>query len=981
MKRYLGIDIGSTSIKFVILDEDGQILYKSYDRHKSQPRQLCVDKLNEVKDILQDHQIYVSMSGSSGLGVANDIGLDFSQEVYAESVLVKQEYPNAKAIIELGGEDAKLVFMDKVVDSRMNSSCAGGTGAFIDQMASLLKLSLEEMDELSLKSKMIYPVASRCGVFAKTDVQALLNQGVEKPDLCASIFQAVVNQFIAGLAQGRKIEGPVVFLGGPIFFLKGLQQRFIDTLKLSTNDAFVSDNAIYAVAWGSAICATHTKEGFNYLQLVEMFEKASKIVHKQEDEPALFNNQEQYQQFLHDHSIKSIDMLDISTYSGDAYLGIDAGSTTIKVVLLSEDHQILYQYYSSNEGKLLELIRLQLIKVKQLCQEYNITIKGCGVCGYGENLIKNAFHTDLGVVETYAHYTAAKFFNPNVSFIIDIGGQDIKCFKIKDGSIDEVVLNEACSSGCGSFIETFAKSMGYSVAEFADIGLNSKHPVSLGTRCTVFMNSSVKQAQKNGASIEDISAGLCRSVVKNALYKVIRIRGVEELGDHVVVQGGTFLNDTILRCFEMELGKTVTRPNIAHLMGAFGCALLAQSMKLEQSALISLDDLINFSVDVKSFNCQSCGNQCYLTINTFKDGSRFIAGNKCDKFSTIKSNKEIPDLFKIKYDFLTNLTKDNPVGKKVIGLPLALGMVEMLPFWNAFFTTLGYQVVTSHNSSKAMYEKAQFTIPSDTVCYPAKLMHAHIQDLLDKHVDAIFLPCMTYNLKENEGVNYNCPIVAYYANVIDANLPLNDTQLIMPYIDLNDRKYVAKRLHECFKQYGYYEQEKDILNAYDKAMDSLNAYKQFKIDQGQKAIQYAKDHDLQTIVLAGRPYHIDPMIQHGISNLLTSLNFVVISEDSISPLQQQEPVDVIDQWSYHSRLYKAAHYVGQHEKMQLVHLVSFGCGIDSITSDEVRSILRSYDKFYTQLKIDENDNLGAITIRCRSLKAAINEKEGTLWKE
>ncbi len=982
MKRYLGIDIGSTSIKFVILDEAQNVLYHSYDRHKSQARQVCLDKLKEVKPLLEDHQIYVSMSGSSGLGIANDAGLNFSQEVYAESVLVRQRYPQANAIVELGGEDAKLVFMDKVVDSRMNSTCAGGTGAFIDQMASLLNITLEEMDALALQAKMLYPVASRCGVFAKTDVQALLNQGVCKPDLCASIFQAVVNQFVSGLAQGRKIEGTVIFLGGPASFMKGLQQRFKATLKLDEDHAIFPQEGIYSVAWGAALCAMNLREGYHYDQLEKLFESVCAIKHTDESEPPLFANKQQYYDFVNRHNLGSIELADISQYHGNAWLGIDAGSTTIKVVLLSESNDILYQYYASNEGKLLELIKEQLIKVRKLTDQYGITIVASGVCGYGETLIKNAFHVDLGVVETYAHYTAAKHFNPDVSFIIDIGGQDIKCFKIKDHAIDEVILNEACSSGCGSFIETFATSMGYSVVDFANLGLKSTHPVSLGTRCTVFMNSSVKQAQKNGATIEDISAGLCRSVVKNALYKVIRVRSVDELGDHVVVQGGTFLNNTILRCFEMELNKTVTRPNIAHLMGAFGCALLSRQLHQDQSNLLSLDQLNAFECDVRSFHCQACGNQCYLTIHTFKDGSRYVAGNKCDRFNNVNKKNELPNLYDYKYQYIRGLNHGNHgANRPTVGLPMALNMYELAPLWNGFFDALQFNVVFSDESSKSLYEKAQFTIPSDTVCYPAKYMHGHIQNLLDKKVDAIFYPCMTYNIEENSGKNYNCPVVAYYPNVIDANLEMGKTTLLMPYLDINNADYVVEKLYEVVRPLDPLVTLDQVKMAFAKGFDDLTTYHRSIYDHGKKAIEYAKTHDLQTIILAGRPYHIDPMIHHGIAGLLNALDFVVVSEDAVAHDETEPQVNVLNQWAFHSRLYKAAQFVNEHDHMQLIQLVSFGCGIDAVTTDEVRVILRRKDKFYTQIKIDEVDNLGAVTIRCRSLKAAINEKEGTLWKE
>ena len=971
-KYSLGIDVGSTTVKTVITDSSGEIIYSKYQRHLSKVKETVTDQLKIIQADYPDAEFTVCITGSAGLGLANSAGIPFVQEVHAAFLAVKQKQPDADAVIELGGEDAKIIFLTGGVEQRMNGSCAGGTGAFIDQMATLLGISADELDELSLHAQKIYPIASRCGVFAKSDIQPLLNQGARREDVAASIFQAVVDQTVSGLAQGRTIEGKVLFLGGPLFFLKGLRHAFVKTLGLdSAHAVFPQDGPVF-VAYGCAVYAAAAEESFSIGDIIDMVENAKASDDIVTGEP-LFNSQTEYDEFIDRHKQCDLGYADIRRYKGDAYLGIDAGSTTTKLVLITDDGRILYHYYASNQGQPLDKISEQLKKIYEAMNP-DITIKGSAVTGYGEDLIKAGLSIDHGIVETVAHFKAASYFCPNVDFIIDIGGQDIKCFKIKNKTIDSIMLNEACSSGCGSFIQTFAMALGYDIAEFSQLGLFAQHPVDLGSRCTVFMNSSVKQAQKDGATVEDISAGLSSSIIKNAIYKVIRANSPDELGRNIVVQGGTFLNDAVLRSFEKELGRNVIRPAISGLMGAFGCALYAKERASDKpSSIISKDELATFAYTSRSAQCGGCTAHCQLNIISFGQGRRFISGNRCEKGGGIKVKNKIPNLYEYKYDSLLNIVKTHQPRKYrgVVGLPLALGFYEQLPFWHMLFTSLGFRVVISGESSREVYYKGQHTIPSDTVCYPAKLTHGHIENLLDKKVDFIFYPCMSYNIDEGGSDNhFNCPVVAYYPELLLANNPrLNNDNFVHPYIDLNIRRNVIKVLGQALKKYNI---KGRIPAAVDAAYEALERYQNDIASKAREIIEQARAEKRNIIVLAGRPYHVDKEINHGIHKLITSLGMAVVTEDSVAHLARTPKLGVLNQWTYHSRLYRAAQYVTTQPDMQLIQLVSFGCGIDAVTSDEVRAILENSGKLYTQLKIDEINNLGAARIRLRSLVAAID---------
>ncbi len=973
MNYLLGIDIGSTTAKAVLV-KDGRVVYEKYARHFSKVREKTAELVTEIAALSGDALLSVAISGSAGLGLAESISVAFTQEVFATGEVVKRMEPDAACVIELGGEDAKIIFFDGGVDERMNGSCAGGTGAFIDQMATLLDISPDEMDELSLSHSRIYPIASRCGVFAKTDIQPLLNQGAKKEDVAASIYQAVVNQTIAGLAQGRRIKGKVLFLGGPLYYCKGLRERFTETLKLSEKDAVFPDYARFAVALGAAIYAEKSGTVMTAGELLSSIKGAKENAVSANRLPPLFASPEEYRAFKARHGLSTVPRKAIEDYSGKAYLGIDCGSTTTKLVLISDSRDILYSYYSSNKGNPVEVVKGELEKIYGLIGD-RIEICGCAVTGYGEELIKHAFGADAGVVETIAHYTAAKHFEPQVDFILDTGGQDIKCFRIRNGAIDSIMLNEACSSGCGSFLETFAKSMGCDIAEFASKGIFGNNPVNLGSRCTVFMNSSVKQSQKEGAATEDISAGLSVSVVKNALYKVIRASSPEELGSKIVVQGGTFLNDAVLRSFEKELGHEVIRPDIAGLMGAFGAAIYAE--RFEKSGIIGPEALKSFVHEARSAVCKGCTNHCHLTVNSFGGGKRFISGNRCEKGAGGGvAAKPLPNLHAFKRNYLTSLPSCE--GRRgVIGLPLSLGMFELLPLWNGIFTSLGFKTVVSELSTRSTYEKGQFSIPSDTACYPAKIMHGHIEELVEKGVDAIFYPCLSYNINERYSDNhYNCPVVAYYSELLSGNMDLEGrTRLLYPYLNVNDKKELARELGEylspIFGKFSSGELKKAVkagFEAYDRYMDAVRA-------EGEAAVKRARAEGRRIMILAGRPYHIDPEISHGIDLLANSLGFAVVSEDSVCHLTTPpDSVGVLNQWTYHARLYRAAKYATENDDVELVQLVSFGCGVDAITTDEVRTILESRGKYYTQLKIDEITNLGAVKIRLRSLIGALDEK-------
>jgi predicted CoA-substrate-specific enzyme activase len=973
MDFYIGIDIGSTTVKVVVMNEDMDVLFKSYERHMSKVREKSAEMLSQVADKLRGKQVRVAITGSAGLGVAQACGIDFVQEVFATAGAVDKFLPGTDSVIELGGEDAKIIFFTGGLEERMNGTCAGGTGAFIDQMATLLGVSLEELDNLALKHEKIYPIASRCGVFAKSDIQPLLNQGARKEDVAASIFQAVVDQTIAGLAQGRKIEGKVAFLGGPLSFQKALRERFVETLKLTPETAIFPENAAYFVAIGAAIYASKL-ELCSFDDLLEKLINSKSLAKTDNFSKPLFSSPEEYEEFKKRHSKCTADFVDPKKYSGGAWLGIDAGSTTTKLVLMDDNDNILYNYYAPNEGNPVAVVKEQLTKIYEICSD-RIKIRGSAVTGYGEDLIRNAFNIDFGLVETVAHFNAAKHFKPDVDFILDIGGQDIKCFKIRNGAVDSIMLNEACSSGCGSFIETFAKAMGYTVKDFAALGIFAKHPVTLGTRCTVFMNSSVKQAQKDGAGVDDISAGLSMSVVKNAIYKVIRASSPSELGKNIVVQGGTFYNDAVLRSFENEIGINVTRPTISGIMGAYGCALYAKAQNKASSSIISPEALAEFKHVSKSTNCGLCTNHCPLNINTFGGGRRFISGNRCERPLGKKVAEDLPNLYKFKYNKLMSY---KPVKGKMgkIGIPMTLNMYENLPFWYTLLTQLGFEVIVSPESTRKLYLKGQYSIPSDTVCYPAKIVHGHIEALLDMGVDTIFYPCMPYNFDEKISDNhFDCPVVAYYPELIAANVTrLEGARYLTPYFGIDRPRGLVKTAIDFFgKEFGIHESL--IKPAVKAAYKEYYKYKAEVRAEGERALKFARDNGKRVIVLSGRPYHIDPEINHGIDRLISSFGLVIVSEDSIAHLAKPGIVKVLNQWTYHARLYAAARFVSEHPNAELVQLVSFGCGVDAITADEVRRICESNGKLYTQIKIDEINNLGAIKIRIRSLMAAMDSKD------
>ncbi len=970
----IGIDIGSTTVKVVVLDEQNKLLFRSYERHYSKTRERTCETLRTLRG-LGGQAVQLMVTGSAGLGVAKAADLGFVQEVYATAAAVRTLDPGTDAVIELGGEDAKIIFFGNTLEERMNGSCAGGTGSFIDQMATLLNVTADELDELSLKHEKIYPIASRCGVFAKSDIQPILNQGGRKEDIAASIFQAVVDQTVAGLSQGRELTGKIVFLGGPLHFMKGLRERFVDTLGLDQDHAiFPKDGDCYA-AIGAVLCA-NDQPPRPFEELLSSLENAASVTQAVDVMPPLFTKQSEYDAFSARHSAMSVPLVALDSYSGDAYLGIDAGSTTTKLVLIDPEGNILHSFYHSNQGNPVRIVLPQLQEIYRLCGE-RVTIKGAAVTGYGEDLIKNAFSCDLGLVETMAHLKAAQHFNPNVDFIIDIGGQDMKCFKIRQGAVDSILLNEACSSGCGSFIETFAKALEYSIGDFSKMGLFSKHPVDLGSRCTVFMNSSVKQAQKDGASVEDISAGLSISIVKNAIYKVIRAASADDLGQHIVVQGGTFLNDAVLRSFELEIGRNVTRPTIAGMMGAYGAALAALEAGLTESTLLSPQALETFTHEAKPTTCKLCTNHCSLTVNRFDGGRRFISGNRCSR-PLGQEKAEIPDLMKFKYDYLRSLEGkgkgDGSRGR--IGIPFGLNMYENLPFWFTLFTELNFEVTLSPASTRSLYIKGQRTIPSDTVCYPAKLLHGHIMALLEDGVETIFYPCMSYNFDEQLSDNhYNCPVVAYYPDLLGVNIPaLEKVRYLHPNLGLHRPKDFEKKGAALLADtFGI--PKRESVKAIRKAYHAYDSFRTLVREKGEEYIRWAREQGKKILVVAGRPYHMDPEINHGINDLITSFGFVLITEDAVFHHMDKQPRQVLNQWTYHARMYNAARYVCTQPDMAFIQLVSFGCGVDAITTDELRAILEAGGDLYTQLKIDDISNLGAVKIRIRSLIAALEERD------
>ena len=981
----LGIDIGSTTVKLVLTNDENRIVYSRYERHMSD----VFDKVTElVRDMYQEFgniSVKPVITGSGGLALANVVGIRFEQEVIACSHAVERLIPETDVAIELGGEDAKITFYGATVEQRMNGTCAGGTGAFIDQMAILLNTDAAGLNEAAKNHEIIYPIAARCGVFAKTDIQPLINQGANVSDLAASIFQAVVNQTISGLACGHTIKGNIAFLGGPLSFLSELRQRFIETLNLTDEQVIFPENSKYFVAIGASMLAE--KEEETYLDsIVESLENADQglMTDTRHIDP-LFKDQQDYDEFIKRHDKDKVRRADISRAQGDTYLGIDAGSTTTKATLLDNKGNLLFSFYRSNEGNPVQATKTLLKEMYSQLPETAYIANTC-VTGYGEGLIQAAFKADMGEIETMAHYRAAAYFQPGVDFILDIGGQDMKCMKIKDNAIYNIMLNEACSSGCGSFLETYAKSVDLDTRQFAKEALFAKNPVDLGTRCTVFMNSKVKQAQKEGASIGDISAGLSYSVIKNALYKVIKLRNADEAGDKIVVQGGTFLNNAVLRSFEQIIGKDVIRPDIAGLMGAYGCSLIAMehSKPSQHSTILSPEQLDTFTMEHTNTRCGGCENNCILTINRFSDGTRFITGNRCEKGSGGTEKKhDIPDMydwkFKRLFEHYRSLTEFEST-RGTVGIPRVLNMYENYPFWFTFFTKLGYRVQLSSQSSKNIFEKGMETISSDTACYPAKMVHGHIKELIEMGMDFIFYPCINHERVEDTDApnHYNCPVVASYPEVIANNmddvLKENNVDFRYPFVPYHDDKRLAEILYRNLEDLGI--SKKEVKEAVRSAREEQNHFKDDVRKKGEESLNFARAHGKKSIVLAGRPYHLDPEINHGINKLINSFDLVVLTEDSISHLGKlPRPIRVLDQWVYHSRLYKAADFVGQNDDVEMIQLNSFGCGLDAVTTDQVEEICNRNNKLYTVLKIDEVSNLGAVKIRIRSLKAAMEERE------
>ena len=977
----VGIDVGSTTVKVVVLNATDDIIFSKYTRHYSDIKLTTINVLKEAYNKIQNKNVKINVTGSGGLEIADILKVDFIQEVIACTNTVEKYISDTDVAIELGGEDAKITYFGSTLEQRMNGTCAGGTGAFIDQMASLLETDSMGLNELAKGHKIIYPIASRCGVFAKTDIQPLINEGAAKEDIAASIFQAVVNQTIGGLACGKPIKGKVAFLGGPLYFLSQLRARFIETLNLSKENAILPENSQLFVAMGAAIASENAKEE-DLEKLIYKLENSDSEVHNDDVLDPLFKDEEEYNEFKARHEKDKVEFIPLDSYKGNCYLGIDAGSTTTKIVLINEDGNIIYSFYDNNRGEPLQLVLKEIEKLYNILPS-DVNIVYSAVTGYGESLIKNALKIDEGEVETLAHYKGSSKFLNGVEFILDIGGQDMKAIKVKDGIVQSVVLNEACSSGCGSFIETFATSLSMNVEEFAKVGIKAKKPVDLGSRCTVFMNSKVKHAQKEGAEVGDISAGLAYSVIKNALYKVIKIKDPEELGKKVIVQGGTFLNDAVLRALELTLCKNVVRPNIAGLMGAYGAALIAKERyQGKETTLLSREDISKFSVNKKFTHCNGCGNKCMLTINIFNDGRRFISGNKCEKPLGNSGNKlDIPNLYEYKYNRIFDYKplEEKEATRGVVGIPRVLNMYEDYPFWHTFFSELGFSVKLSSRSSKAIYEKGIETIPSESVCYPAKMSHGHIMDLIESGVKFIFYPSIPYERQEYENVDnhYNCPIVTSYPEVIKNNIEAlkdNNVKFKYTFINLNSKKSIRNQLYKDLCEFNI--SKKEIDNAVDIAYEELIRAKNDIQAKGEETLKYIEKNNIRGIVVSGRPYHVDPEINHGLTKIITSEGMAVLTEDSVAHLGKLNgQLRVMDQWAYHSRLYRAASYVKNNPNLELIQITSFGCGLDAITSDQVNEILSSAGKMYTLIKIDEGSNLGAVRIRIRSLKAAIEERE------
>ena len=978
----LGIDVGSTTIKVVALDSYNKVIYNDYRRHFSDIKNTLIDSLEECFKKIGNFDLKITVTGSGGIGVAQWLQCDFQQEVIACTRAVEEFINKNDVVIELVGEDAKITYLKGGIDQRMNGTCAGGTGAFIDQMAILLNTDAQGLNILARDAENIYPIASRCGVFAKTDIQPLINEGAKKSDIAVSIFQAVVDQTISGLACGKPIRGKVTFLGGPLHFLDSLRERFIKTLNLKEGEYFAPENSEIYVALGAAILS----ENNEIISSKELIKKLNSISEKEiEDnflEP-LFKNDKEYFDFKKRHDSSVVPKSDLKTYKGNIFLGIDVGSTTTKAVVLGQNGELLYSSYNNNEGSPLNKT-LEILKELYILINKDTRIAKATVTGYGEGLIKVSLGIDIGEIETICHFRGAKEFMPNVEFILDIGGQDMKALMIKDGVINNILLNEACSSGCGSFIEGFSKSLGISIDEFAKLAISSKRPVDLGSRCTVFMNSKVKQVQKEGVSVSDISAGLSYSVIKNALYKVIKIRNFDELGKNIIVQGGTFYNDGILRSFEKITGINVVRPEIAGLMGAYGAALISKENHKENeiSTIITRDKINDFTIETSCERCGICGNNCLLTINKFSETEKYITGNRCERpLGEIAKKKNVPNLYKYK---LKRIFSYKPLSKEEairgeIGIPRVLNMYENYPFWFTFLTKLKFKVVLSPISNKEIFKLGIETIPSESACYPAKISHGHIMYLINKGLKIIFYPCVPYEYKEDSGANnhYNCPMVTSYPDVIKNNiddLKEKNIKYLSPFLSLHNKEKLYKRLYEIFEEFNV--TKKEIIEAVDAAFNERENVVSDIRKKGEETLKYIEEHKMKGIVLSGRPYHIDPEINHGLTDIITSFNMAVLTEDSVAHLGNLErPIRVVDQWMYHTRLYRAAAFVKERTDLELIQLTSFGCGLDAVTSDQVAEILASRGKMYTLIKIDEGSNLGAVKIRIRSLKAAMEERE------
>lgn len=981
MNYTLGIDIGSTTVKIAILDAGHQILFSDYRRHFANIQETLSGLLKDAFDKLGDITLHPMITGSGGLTLANHLGVPFVQEVIAVSTSLQELAPKTDVAIELGGEDAKIIYFENGnVEQRMNGICAGGTGSFIDQMASLIQTDAAGLNEYAKDYRSLYTIAARCGVFAKTDIQPLINEGATKEDLSASIFQAVVNQTISGLACGKPIRGHVAFLGGPLHFLSELRKAFIRTLNLDDEHIIQPENSHLFAAIGSALNAKE-EVFFTLSQMVGKLSSAIKMDFEVERMEPLFASEEEYEEFRERHDSHCVKTAPLEDYVGNCYLGIDAGSTTTKVALVGEDGSLLYSFYSNNSGSPLKTAISAIRDIYEQLPGSAKIVRSCST-GYGEALMKAAFLLDDGEVETVAHYHAAAFFDPQVDCILDIGGQDMKCIKIKNQTVDSVQLNEACSSGCGSFIETFAKSLNYSVQDFAKAALFAKHPIDLGTRCTVFMNSKVKQAQKEGADVSDISAGLAYSVIKNALFKVIKVSDASELGNQIVVQGGTFYNDAVLRSFEKIAGCQAIRPDIAGIMGAFGAALIARENYSAgyQTTMLSIEQILNLEFETSMAKCKGCTNNCRLTINRFSGGRQYISGNRCERGLGKQKNKNnIPNLFEYKLKRLFSyepLSADKAVRGRV-GIPRVLNMYENYPFWYTFFTELGYQVVLSPSSNRKIYELGIESIPSESECYPAKLAHGHVSWLIKQDVDFIFYPALFYERNETPEANnhYNCPIVTSYSENIKNNVEeigRGEAVLRNPFLSFANEKTVSDAMVKEFREIP----ASEIREAVHKALLEMDAARDDMRKKGEEVLKWMEENHKRGIVLAGRPYHVDPEINHGIPELITSFDIAVLTEDSVSHLGHPDrPLIVSDQWMYHSRLYAAASFVRTRDDLDLIQLNSFGCGLDAVTTDQVNDILSGSGKIYTCLKIDEVNNLGAARIRIRSLLSAIQVRE------